>query len=462
MTAEILSTGDEVLLGELVDTNSAFLCDRLRQMGIRVSRITVRGDDVDAVSETVLEISRRARICMVTGGLGPTRDDITAAACARAAGRPLVCNFDALASMKTYFNRRGFDLTLDNEKQAWLPALADVLENDHGTAPGFAFQLNQCWFYCMPGVPLEMKQMMETRVVPRITALLGVNSRLYVRRFTVFGLHESRVNMLLDGFHDRFPGIRLGFRARFPVIEVKLVYDPGSDDEKEVRASGNSRGSRDSGYSGGSGNSGGSGPAQTGIGAGVDAAGGSSETAAGLLMEKAGHWVADQLGSKVVSMTGLSLAAEVGRLLKQRGQTLALAESCTGGLISHLITQVPGSSDYFLLSAVTYANAAKIDVLGVNSQTLDVHGAVHEATALEMAKGARQAAGSDWAVSTTGIAGPGGGPTAKPVGTVCIGLAGPGGLETAKTFVFRFDDREKNKQMFAAMALETLRRHLAG
>jgi nicotinamide-nucleotide amidase len=455
MTAEILSTGDEVLLGELVDTNSAFLCDRLRQMGVRVSRITVRGDDVDAVSDTVLEISRRSRICLVTGGLGPTRDDITAIACAKAAGRPLACNPEALASMKTYFSRRGFDLTSDNEKQAWLPASADVLENDHGTAPGFAFQLNRCWFYCMPGVPSEMKRMMETRVVPRITAVLGMSARLYIRRFTVFGLHESRVNMLLDGFYDRFPGIRLGFRARFPVIEVKLVYDARSGHESDATTSGDS------------GDHGNCGPVHAGIGADGAMADGaaevsSSETTAILWMEKAGQWVADQLGTKVVSMTGLPLEAEVGRLLTQRGQTLAVAESCTGGLISHLITQVPGSSDYFLLSAVTYANTAKIQVLGVNPTTIDTYGAVHDLTALEMAKGARQVAGSDWAVSTTGIAGPGGGPTAKQVGTVCIGLAGPGGEGTAKTFVFKFDDREKNKQMFAAMALETLRRHLAG
>ncbi|MCF8125917.1 MAG: CinA family nicotinamide mononucleotide deamidase-related protein, partial [Desulfotignum sp.] len=353
-------------------------------------------------------------ICLVTGGLGPTRDDITAQACAKALGEPLVCNLKALASMKTYFDRRGFDLTPDNEKQAWLPVSAQVLENGHGTAPGFAFLLNQCWFFCMPGVPSEMKQMMDTGVVPRITAIFGLSSRLYIRRFTVFGLHESRVGVLLKEFNDRFPGIRLGFRASFPVIEVKLVYDPGRD-----------TGDQDAFFS------------------------------------RAGQWVAGQLGSKVVSMTGLSLEAEVGRLLKQRGQTLAIAESCTGGLISHLITQVSGSSNYFLLSAVTYANAAKIKVLGVSPQTLAACGAVHDTTALEMATGARQVAGSDWAVSTTGIAGPGGGPTAKQVGTVCIGLAGPGGIAKSKTFEFKFDDREKNKQMFAAMALETLRRQLA-
>lgn len=137
-----------------------------------------------------------------------------------------------------------------------------------------------------------------------------------------------------------------------------------------------------------------------------------------------------------------------------------MAESCTGGLISHLITQVPGSSDYFLLSAVTYANSAKISVLGVRPETLERFGAVHESTAMEMAAGARRLAESDWAVLTTGIAGPGGGPTLKPVGTVCIGVAGPGGVAEARKFEFRFDDRDKNKKMFAAMALELLRRYL--
>lgn len=413
MTAEILSTGDEVLLGDLVDTNSAFLCDRLKQMGIRVSQITVKGDDVDAVCDAVQAISRRTTLCLVTGGLGPTQDDVTALACAKALGESLVLNPSALASMKTYFDRRGFELTPDNEKQAWLPASATVLENTHGTAPGFAFQLNQCWFFCMPGVPSEMKQMMETLVVPQIQTIQGTRTRLLIRRLTVFGLHESKVGALLASFNDQFPGIRLGFRASFPTIEVKLVCDAGMDQKAD-------------------------------------------ET----VLARAGQWVAQQLGSKVVSDTGLSLEAEVGKLLAQQGQTLAVAESCTGGLISHLITQVPGSSDYFLLSAVTYANAAKIRVLGVRPDTLETFGAVHETTALEMAAGARRVAGSDWAVSTTGIAGPGGGPTSKKVGTVCIGVTGPGGVAVSRKFEFKFDDRDKNKKIFAAMALELLRRYL--
>ncbi|MEX1302225.1 MAG: CinA family nicotinamide mononucleotide deamidase-related protein [Desulfotignum sp.] len=415
MTAEILSTGDEVLLGDLVDTNSAFLCDRLKQMGIRVSQITVKGDDVAAVCATVEAISLRATLCLVSGGLGPTQDDITAMACAKAMGESLVLNSTALASMKTYFDRRGFELTPDNEKQAWLPASATVLENTHGTAPGFAFQLNQCWFFCMPGVPSEMKQMMETCVVPQIQTIQGTRTRLFIKRFTVFGLHESKVGVLLASFNDQFPEIRLGFRASFPTIEVKLVCDAGKD-EKATQS----------------------------------------------VLERAGLWVGQQLGSKVVSDTGLSLQAEVGKLLAQQGQTLAVAESCTGGLISHLITQVPGSSQYFLLSAVTYANSAKIDVLGVKTDTLETFGAVHETTALEMAAGAKRVAGSDWSVSTTGVAGPGGGPTSKKVGTVCIGVAGPGGVAVSRKFEFRFDDRDKNKKIFAAMALELLRRYLTG
>ena len=441
MIAEILSTGDEVMLGDLVDTNSAYLCDRLKQLGIVVSRITARGDDIEAVKETVLEISLRADICLVTGGLGPTSDDITAQACAVAAGEPLKLHPQAYDTMKTYFARRKFVLTPDNEKQAMLPAAADVLINTCGTAPGFFFRLNRCLFFCMPGVPSEMRQMMETQVIPHILETFGLTPNLLIRRMTVFGLPESRVGALLKEFHALFPCIRLGFRASFPTIEVKLIFNAtGFFTEKQkffdssIQLDSTIQGEND-----------------------VDAEKNDPRT----YFEKAGHWVVRQLGTKVVSLTGQALQVEVGRLLKQRGQTLAVAESCTGGLISHLITEVPGSSDYFLLSAVTYANAAKMKILGVTSETLASRGAVHEKTALEMAQGARQVSGADWAVSTTGIAGPGGGPTEKKVGTVCIGLAGPG-VADARQYHFSFGDRGKNKKMFAAMALEVLRRQLAG
>ena len=441
MLAEVLSTGDEVMLGDLVDTNSAYLCDRLKQLGIVVSRITARGDDTAAVKETVLQISRRADICLATGGLGPTSDDITAQACARAAGQSLKLHPQAYESMKTYFDRRGFALTPDNEKQAMLPAAADVLINTCGTAPGFFFRLNQCLFFCMPGVPSEMRQMMETQVVPHILKAFDLVPNLLIRRMTVFGLPESRVGALLKAFHTRFPGIRLGFRASFPTIEVKLVFDAtgfGTENQHFFDSSIQ---------------------LDSTVQSENDVVDKNNDSRA--YLEKARRWVIRQLGSKVVSLTGLSLEAEVGRLLKQRNQTLAVAESCTGGLISHLITEVPGSSEYFLLSAVTYANAAKVQILGVSPETLASCGAVHENTALEMAQGAKQVSGADWAVSTTGIAGPGGGPTEKKVGSVCIGLVGPGSAY-ARQYHFTFEDRGKNKKIFAAMALEVLRRQLAG
>jgi len=226
-------------------------------------------------------------------------------------------------------------------------------------------------------------------------------------------LGESKLGKILDPFENVFPDFRLGIRVSFPTIEVKIRFGRQPDDRQKAAES----------------------------------------------IQKAKQWVFDQLGEKVVSKTGLSLAGEVALLLTGQKKTLAVAESCTGGLISHLITDVPGASDYFLFSGITYSNAAKKDILGVKEQTLVVFGAVHEQTACEMAAGALKKAGADVAVSTTGIAGPTGGTGQKPVGMVCIGLATKDGA-SAKTFVFRFKDREKNKRMFAMSALEVLRKHL--
>lgn len=413
MIAEILSTGDEMLLGDLVDTNSGWLCSRLKQLGIRVRRITTIGDDLDTISDTLRTISGRADICLATGGLGPTQDDLTSQAAANAAGEEVVMHQDAYASMSAYFKRRGFELTQENEKQAMLPASATFLENLHGTAPGFALELNNCLCCFMPGVPSEMKQMFDRAVLPRIREQFGLAYDLMIRRLTVFGLGESRVGALLNGFSSRFPQIQLGFRATFPCIEVKLVLDSAGMNPQD----------------------------------GED------------LLREAGEWAVSQLENRVISLEGRSIQAEVGHLLREQGQTLAVAESCTGGLIANWITDVAGSSDYFLFSGVTYSNDAKMRILDVKEDTLVANGAVHEETALEMAKGARAGAGADWGISTTGIAGPGGGSDEKPVGTVCIGIAGPGVAE-ARRYHFRFDHRDRNKRMFAATALEKLRQKL--
>ncbi len=413
MIAEVLSTGDEVLLGDITDTNSSFLCRRLKEAGIAVSGITAVGDDVPTICQTIDTISNRAEICLVTGGLGPTQDDLTARACADAAGVPLELNTFAMASMTAYFEKRGWGdkISPANEKQTWLPKGAGVLENHYGTAPGFDMKINKCRFFFMPGVPSEMRQMFAGQVKPRLLEITGDTGEIQVERLMVFGLPESVVGEKLSGFDTRFAGFSLGFRARFPLIEVKLVASPGAHPDKSPD------------------------------------------------IKVAKGWVREQLGRKVISNQGLTLAQEAGRLLTEVGQTLSVAESCTGGLIANLITDVAGASNYFLFSATTYANEAKMNILKVSQKTLEDHGAVHEQTAVEMAQGARRAGCSDWAVSTTGIAGPTGGTDEKPVGTVCIGVAGPDGA-SARRFVLDTGDRGRNKELFAAAALEMLRRQL--
>ncbi|MBU0971726.1 MAG: competence/damage-inducible protein A [Proteobacteria bacterium] len=415
MIAEIVSTGDEVLLGDILDTNSRFLCEQLKLMGVRVRQITAVGDEVADIGTTLEKIARRADVCLVTGGLGPTLDDVTALACARASGEKMVLNPRALETMTAYFKKRGFELTRENKKQAMLPASANVLVNLNGTAPGFFMFWDQCWFFFMPGVPSEMKPMFEGGVKPRLLDIFGLKTKIFIERLTLFGLPESRAGVLLQGFENNFPDMRLGFRAHFPFIEVKILYTGESNTIESLEKK----------------------------------------------MTDAREWVVLRLENKVVSLTGQSLEQEVGLLLKEKNHTLAIAESCTGGLVSNLVTDVPGSSDYFLFSAITYSNGAKETILKVNKKSLEAHGAVHEQTALEMARGVKKVSDADWGISTTGIAGPSGGTPDKPVGTVCIGIAGPG-IETAKRYTFNFGTRAENKKMFAAAALEVLRRHLMG
>ncbi|MCG8614876.1 MAG: competence/damage-inducible protein A [Desulfobacterales bacterium] len=410
MIAEVLSTGDEVLLGDITDTNSSFLCRRLKEAGITVTGITAVGDDVGAIGQAIKTIAGRADICLVTGGLGPTRDDVTALACAKAASVGLEENPEAFTGMEAFFKKRGFEMTAANRKQAMLPVGATVIENRNGTAPGFEMRVDRCRFFFMPGVPSEMRIMFKQGVRPRLFEMTGNPEEIRVVRLMVYGLGESAVGEKLEGFEERFNRLSLGFRAVFPMIEVKVV------DHAEAGC-------------------------------------GTAE------LDAAVAWIKDQLGRKIISDRGLTLAEEVGRLLTDKGQTLSVAESCTGGLISHLVTDVAGASSYFLLSATTYANNAKTDILGVKNQTLEDHGAVHEETAREMAEGVRRAGRSDWGISTTGIAGPTGGTDDKPVGTVCIGVAGPDGA-SARRFVLDIGSRERNKQLFAATALEMLRREL--
>ena len=413
MRAYILSTGDEVLLGDIVDTNSSFLCRSLKDMGIEVEKIIAVGDSVDTISANIKDISFKSDICLVTGGLGPTKDDLTALACGKAADQALELNPLALESMKLYFIKRGFQLTKENEKQAMLPLNAEMIINDNGTAPGFYIKINRCLFFFMPGVPLEMKLMFEYQIKSMLINKFNLSDKILIERLTIFGLGESKVGFLLKEFENSYPEMRLGFRADFPIIEVKIVMSDSNMDKNKALSQ----------------------------------------------IKKARQWVIGKLEKKVISTKGFSIAQEVARLLSQQNKTLAIAESCTGGLIANMMTDIDGSSDYFVFSGVTYSNDAKINILNVQKKTIIDHGAVHEQTALEMAQGARKKAGADFAISTTGIAGPTGGTKARPVGMVCIGISGAD-FAKAKTYKFSLDDRLLNKKMFATMALELLRRHL--
>ncbi|MFZ0727364.1 MAG: CinA family nicotinamide mononucleotide deamidase-related protein [Desulfobacterales bacterium] len=412
MIAEILATGDEIRSGAVVDSNSAFIARALEAEGITVIRHSCVGDNRDHLAAVLKELAGRSELAVVTGGLGPTADDLTAEAAALAAGVVLEANVDARASLEAFFSKRRRLFSPSNLKQALMPHGAVCIPNPIGTAPGFMIQLGRCAVFFLPGVPHEMRHMLTEAVVPMIRRRLGRSGagdgRLTV---TTFGLPEAAVGEKMTGFDTAFPQLRLGLCADFPEIQVRISA-PG----KEAAAAADT-------------------------------------------LASAQEWIAARLAPHVLSTEGRSLAEVLGGLLRRKQATLALAESCSGGLMADLLTDVSGSSDYFLLSAVTYSNRAKIEVLGVRPQTIDSVGAVHEETAAEMAAGARRVAGATYGLATTGIAGPTGGTPEKPVGTICIGLAGASGTE-ARRYHFSFDSRRMNKKIFAYTAMNLLRRRL--
>jgi nicotinamide-nucleotide amidase len=353
-------------------------------------------------------------VAVVTGGLGPTEDDLTAEVAAAAAGVPLVFDPAALAQVEAFFKRRNREMTYSNRKQAMFPEGAVRLDNPVGTAPGFMLKIGRCSFFCLPGVPVEMKRMLADHVLPACARLQGSDRAvLRVRTVSTFGYGESVAGEMLAGFDDAFPDLKLGFRAKFPEVQIKIYGHHREEAPLEAR------------------------------------------------MGEALEWILSRVGEKTFSARGDSMQKVVGDLLREKGATLAIAESCTGGLISDWVTDVPGSSDYFVFSAVAYANRVKEKILGVSAETLETYGAVHEQTAREMARGVRRIAGATYGLATTGIAGPGGGTAEKPVGTVCIGLATPEG-EQSRRYFFPFPTRLMNKQIFAMTALNMLRRELAG
>lgn len=412
MRAEVLATGDEIRDGSVVDTNSAYIAMRLEEAGIDVRRHSCVGDDVGELAAVLKEIAERSDVAVVTGGLGPTDDDVTAVAAAFAAGVSLALSREALDSVDAFFKNRQRLYSPANRKQALLPIGAVCIPNPIGTAPGFHIKVGGCAVFCLPGVPHEMRRMFSEDALPIIRGLASSAKHSALKKhLTVFGMAEATVAEKLAGFESVFPQLRLGLCAVFPEISVRVSIRSGCDSSAEKIA------------------------------------------------EAAAEWIQQRLAPRILSMQGETMAEVVGNLLRSRDSTIGVAESCTGGLIAHMLTNNSGSSDYFNFGAVTYANRSKVEILGVDPRTIDRCGAVHEDTAVEMAEGVRMSAGADYGLATTGIAGPTGGTVDKPVGTVCIGLSGPS-VSQARRYHFRFDDRALNKKIFAYTALNVLRRSL--
>lgn len=371
--AAVVSIGTELTRGELTDTNASFLSAELTALGAEVVlRLTV-DDDVDRIVEALRLAAERARFVIVTGGLGPTTDDLTSQAAAKLVGVGLLRDEGSVEAIRRRFAALQREMSPTNLKQADFPMGATVLPNPVGTAPGFAIEHDGAQLFFTPGVPHEMRQLFEDHVGPRIAAVVPRTSHQI--RLRTFGLPESVVGEKLAGLEAEEPGLTIGYRASFPEIEVKVL----------VRAA--------------------------------------SEAEAQLVAERAAARVRERLGGIVYGEGEDTLAAFVGRTLRDRGLTLALAESCTGGLVGQLITAVPGSSEYLMLDAVTYSNASKIRILGVSEDELRAHGAVSQEVACAMADGALRLADADIGVAITGIAGPGGGTEQKPIGTVWMALA---------------------------------------
>lgn len=375
MKAIIISVGNELAGGQTVDTNSAHLASRLGESGIETARHVTVGDDQAEVAQAIREAAAECELVLVTGGLGPTADDLTRQALADAMGSTeLVEDPESLAAMEAFFRRRGRVMVEANRIQAMFPAGSMPIANVCGTAAGIAAKVGGASVYVMPGVPAEMRRMYAEQIAPRLPA---GQAALVRRVLHTFGTGESDVGSRIADLMARDANPLIGTTVSSGLVSVRVTARAASTSEAQA------------------------------------------------LAQRALADVRARLGEWVVGEGDHAMAAAVGELLARRGEMLATAESCTGGLMGKMLTDVAGSSEYYLGGVVSYANAVKRDLLGVGEDVLAAHGAVSEPVARQMARGCRERFGADWGISATGIAGPGGASDEKPVGLVYIGVSGP-------------------------------------
>lgn len=380
MKATIITIGDEILIGQIVDTNSVSIARRLNNIGITIAEKLSIGDVADTITSTLERVMRHCEVVILTGGLGPTKDDITKHTLARMFRSELRYNEAEGKHICELLARRGIAFTELNQGQAMLPECCTVLHNAHGTAPGMWFEAeNGCVVVSLPGVPFEMEHLMEDEVVPRLTERFKLKAIVHQTLITR-GIPESILAERISAWEDALPQyLHLAYLPSPNIVRLRLsAYDVDREvAEREI-----------------------------------------SEQFAKL----------DAIiGDNIVGFDGATIEQLVHNKLIEQGKTLAVAESCTGGLISSKFTAMAGASQYFRAGMTTYSNASKCDILGVRWEDIECFGAVSEVVALQMAEGARHVANADYAIATTGIAGPTGGSKHKPVGTVWIAIATPNG-----------------------------------
>ena len=409
LSAEIIAVGSELLTPTKTDTNSLWLTEKLNEIGIEVKLKTVVGDDEARLEETIKDALRRSEVVISTGGLGPTEDDITRQISARAIGRELIFHEDLVEDLRERFRRWGREMPEINKRQAYIIEGAEILPNPNGSAVGMAVELGGKFLVVLPGPPRELKPMFENFVLPRLKKSAG---EIVVRRkiLRVSGMGESAVDEAIAPIYKSYPTVETSILFNRSEIEVHL------------------------------------------------AAKAETEAEAAATLEELAAKIVEKLGIAVFALDGELMEEIVGKLLTENKKTLAVAESCTGGLIGERITDVAGASAYFIEGAVTYSNEAKIRTLDVPLEIIEKHGAVSAECAEAMARGMRRRAATDLAVSVTGIAGPGGGSEDKPVGTVFIGYADD--AETKSIKITLPGDRYLVRWRSSQAALDLLRRKI--
>jgi nicotinamide-nucleotide amidase len=406
-SAEIIAIGSELLTPTKTDTNSLWLTGKLNEIGIEVKLKTVVGDDETRLEETIKDALRRSDIVIATGGLGPTEDDITRKVSARAVNRELVFREDVLREVAKRFEQIKREMPEINRRQAFVIEGAEVLPNPNGSAAGMSVETDGKFFIILPGPPRENKPMFENFILPKLRERAG---EIFVKRriLRVAGMGESAVDELIAPIYLQYENPQTTILFNRSEIEINLTAQDKSEKQADE------------------------------------------------LLEEVATKIAAALGSGVFAINGETMEEVVGNLLLQTGKTLSLAESCTGGLIAERLTEISGSSGYFIEGVVAYANQAKIRTLNVPAELIEKYGAVSKEVAEAMATGMRERSGTDYAVSITGIAGPNGGTAEKPVGLVFIGLSD--GTETKSIKINLPGDRYLIRWRASQAALDFLRR----